>query len=286
MRLLGLIVLTFLAVTGVALASDDVREAATEAGYGSIAKRLADASLPTVFVRPRPFGATPAALGTSRTGGAPDLPPATSWPRCKGQPQSFLAQIRVRDLPPEAAELRRAGGSLLFFTYIGSEDGPFDEDGPWEGDCSAVVHARVGAPLTRTKPPGSRTLHMRVARLRFALRPDVPDLALDADHLMPPLQDIVPEGGWEKWFDFRDAVNGKPRMETKLLGYANAPNGGNACWQRAERKKSPWRHLLTVGPDDAVDFVVADAGRIQFLIAPADLRTGRFDRVCGVFDSG
>jgi hypothetical protein len=126
---------------------------------------------------------------------------------------------------------------------------------------------------------------MRVARLGFTARPDLPDLALDADHLMPPLQDIVPEGGWEKWFDFRDAVNGKPRMETKLLGYAGAPNGGNACWQRAERAKGAWRHLLTVGPDDKVDFVVADAGRIQFLISPADLRAGRFDRVCGVFDS-
>jgi hypothetical protein len=148
-RLLNLIVISFFAVVGLASASGDVREAAEGAGYGPIAKRLADASLPTVFVRPRPFGPTPATLGTSRTGGAPDLPPGTRWPRCKGQPQSFLAQIRVRDLPPQAAELRRAGGSL----------------------------------------------------------------------------------------------------------------------------------------DQAVDFVAADAGRIQFLISPADLRSGRFDRVCGVFDS-
>ena len=94
-----------------------------------------------------------------------------------------------------------------------------------------------------------------------------------------------PSGTWLKWFHFRDAINGHPRLETKLLGYAGAPNGGNACWNRAERPKRAWRHLLTVGPDDEVDFWVGDAGRIQFLISPADLRAGRFDRVCGVFDS-
>jgi hypothetical protein len=32
-------------------------------------------------------------------------------------------------------------------------------------------------------------------------------------------------------------------------------------------------------------FEVADAGRVQLPISPADLRAGRFDRVCGVFDS-
>jgi hypothetical protein len=118
---------------------------------------------------------------------------------------------------------------------------------------------------------------MRLLGLIVATFLAVTGVALASDDV----REAAPEAGY-----FRDAVNGKPRMETKLLGYANAPNGGNACWQRAERKKSPWRHLLTVGPNDAVDFVVADAGRIQFLIAPADLRTGRFDRVCGVFDSG
>jgi len=30
---------------------------------------------------------------------------------------------------------------------------------------------------------------------------------------------------------------------------------------------------------------VADGGRLQLLISPADLARGRFDRVCGVFDS-
>ncbi len=32
--------------------------------------------------------------------------------------------------------------------------------------------------------------------------------------------------------------------------------------------------------------MVADGGRLQLYISPADLRNGRFDRVYGIFDSG
>ena len=74
-------------------------------------------------------------------------------------------------------------------------------------------------------------------------------------------------------------------MEHRLLGYGDAPNGGNACSGRMERSKQPWRHLFSFGWDEALGFMVADAGSLQLLIAPQDLRRGRFDRVCGDFDS-
>ena len=90
----------------------------------------------------------------------------------------------------------------------------------------------------RTKAPGSKTMRLRVARLGFAAGVDVPDFALDADHLLPPLQDVVPAGSWLKWIHFRDAINGHPRLETKLLGYPGSPNGGNACWARTKRSIS------------------------------------------------
>jgi hypothetical protein len=99
---------------------------------------------------------------------------------------------------------------------------------------------------------------------------------------MPPLQDVTPPS-WEAWFEFRHRLQGLPVLEHRLLGYSSAPNGNNDC---AERSTLTWRHLLTFGPDDDRGFSVADAGRLQLLISPADLRAGRFDRVCGVFDSG
>jgi hypothetical protein len=50
------------------------------------------------------------------------------------------------------------------------------------------------------------------------------------------------------------------------------------------RPVDAWRHLITFGVDFGIGFEVADGGRLQVQISPADLAAGRFDRVCGIFD--
>jgi hypothetical protein len=283
----GVILCVLLSLSGAmasAASATDVRKRAKHAGYGSIAGRVADTALQSEYFRPARTGSMPVALGTSRVGGDPDLPAGVAWPSCHGKPQSFLAQVRVRDLPGGARELRRVGGMLLFFTHVDLEPGE-THYGNWAGACSSVRHARSGVALERRTTPRTGVIRLKPVSLRFAERPDVPGLGADADHLMPPLQDIVPAGKWEKWFAFRDALHGRPFVETKLLGYSDDPNGGNRCSDRAARATHTWRHLFTMGPDDEFGFEVADAGRLQLLISPADLRAGRFNHVCGVFDS-
>jgi len=260
----------------------EVRDALTAAGFGKIASRVAGAARPVVTVDLAQRKREPAELGTSRFGGRPDLATSAAWPMCKGKHQTFLAQIRVRELPGGARELRRLGGTLLFFTHVEFEEGERDY-GLYGGECTTVLHARAGTALRRTALPGD-ALRMRPSRPRFTARPDVPDFALDEDTLMGPLHEVK-VADWERWFEIRDLLRGKPRLEHVLLGYSSAPNGGDDCSERAERARDTWRHLFTIGPDDKLGFNVADAGALQILIAPADLRAGRFDRVCGVFDS-
>ena len=260
----------------------EVRDALTAAGSHF---RWARSTVTTGRAAPATWDAIfpkPAALGTSRFGGRPDLPTSAAWPMCKGKHQTFLAQIRVRELPGGARELRRLGGTLLFFTHVEFEEGERDY-GLYGGECTTVLHARAGTALRRTALPGD-TLRMRPSRPRFTARPDVPDFALDEDTLMGPLHEVK-VADWERWFEIRDLLRGKPRLEHVVLGYSRAPNGGDDCSERAERARDTWRHLFTIGPDDKLGFNVADAGALQILIAPADLRAGRFDRVCGVFDS-
>src|SRR3954452_19396691 len=231
--------------------------------------RLQSAERPTVVMKPGKVGAMPAARGTSRIGGDPDLPAGARWPTCHGRPQSFLAQVRVRKLP---RELRRAGGLLLFFTAI-------EPDKSWAGDCSAVVHARAGTRLVRRSARGQR---LRAAPLRFTVHQDIPSSKLDSSYLTPPLQDVL---GGDRYDSLREALGADTMVSHRLLGYGEPPNGGDACWSRAGRASRPRRHLFTLNSDEDVGFEIADAGRIQLLISPDDLRAGRFDRLCGVFDS-
>lgn len=254
----------------------DVGKAARKAGFGAIADRLVGASRDTAMIRAGKDAKAPSELGTSRYGGDPDLPAGTKWPRCKGKPQTFLGQVRVRDLPPAMKELRRVGGTLLFFSHVEFDDPDDRSYGLWAGDCSKVVHARSGATLRRVARP-KRTLDLVAAPMRFTARRDIPDTKWEGG-LMPPLQDIKIDN-LEQYWELRWALLGKGH-DDQLLGYSGVPNGGDDCSARAERPTGAWRHLLTF-----MNWEVADGGRLQLLISPEDLRRGRFDRVCGVFDS-
>lgn len=256
----------------------DVRKAARKAGFGELADRLVRASRDAALVGAGKAAAAPAELGTSRYGGDPDLPVGTRWPRCKGKSQSFLGQIRLSDLPPELKELRRLGGTLLVFSHVEFEEPDYTEYGLWAGDCSKVVHAKPGAPLQRVARP-KRTLDIVASPMRFRARPDIPDTTFDRV-LMPPLEAItIADEDVEQYWELRWALLGKSR-DDQLLGYSGQPNGGDDCSARAERPKDTWRHLFTF-----MNWEVADGGRLQLLISPKDLRRGRFDRVCGTFDS-
>jgi hypothetical protein len=129
----------------------EVRKALVAAGFETIADQVSAAARPALMIDRQILRREPRARGTTRLGGRPDLPLGTEWPRCRGLQQSFVGQIRVRDLPRQAPELRRLGGTLLFFTVNGSAD---DEEryGVWPGLCSAVVHAEPGETLKRTSP--------------------------------------------------------------------------------------------------------------------------------------
>ena len=258
-----------------------VREAAVAAGFGAISDRLAGASRATVVIR-RTRRPVPARHGTSRLGGPADLPAGEPWPQCGGRPQTFLGQIRVRDLPRPARALRRHGGLLLFFTHVELEDPSDTSYGVWAGDCTAVLHARSGTRLERRARPAG-TLAVRSARVRSAARPDVPDVSWDYNTLAPPLLDVrLADDRLFPFFEFRDGLRGAASQ--RLLGYVDSPNGeGEPCWNRTRRRKGAWRHLFTMNQD--LGFEVADGGRLQIAIGPRDLRRGRFGRTCGIFDS-
>lgn len=261
----------------------EVRQALDAAGFGSIADRVSTAARPAVMIDRQILRREPSALGTTRLGGRPDLPVGTQWPRCRGLQQSFLGQVRVRDLPTQAHELRRLGGTLLFFTVNGSADDEERYD-VWPGLCSAVVHAKAGVSLKRASPVQD-IVELNPARLRFEVHPDVPGLAVDGDRLMAPLRRVAVTD-YERWFEFHDALRGGRDMRDHyLLGYLGTPLNPDPCAARTDRMHSPWRHLFTIDYDEELGFDIPDAGWLQIAVSPSDLKAGRFDRVCSLFNT-
>ncbi len=269
-------------------AEAEVGAAASAAGFGHIADRVAASARPTVLVLRKLLRRAPRELGTSRLGGNPDLPVGTPWPHCRRKRMTFLGQLRLSDLPPEAAELGSHGGLLLVFMEVRFEFPSFTRHGLWGGRCTTVIHAPAGTPLARVRPPRrAAVMRLRPAQLRYAVRPDIPDVAMDYQSLAAPLGDVLlVDSEVDRWWDLRESLHRrKGLLSHRLLGYPDTPNGGGNCWRRTERPVDAWRHLITIGLDFGVGFEVADGGRLQVEISPADLAAGRFDRVCGIFDS-
>jgi hypothetical protein len=186
----------------------------------------------------------------------------------------------------DAEPLRAYDGVLLFFTHVRMESPGY---GLWAGRCTSLVHAPEGAELTRKRPPrGARVLPLRPAEMRFRMRPDIPDTDVNLDRVAAPLGDIPLAGREaERWWGLEEALHPRPTLlQHRLLGHIRSPNGGSFCWERTQRRLGAWRHLFTIGLDYRVGFEVADGGRLQIAIPPGDLRRGRFDRACGIFDSG
>ena len=266
----------------------EVRAAANAAGFGNIADRAAAVARATVLVRRRVLRRAPLALGTSRLGGNPDLPAGTPWPVCGRRRQTFLGQFRLADLPAEASELGGHGGVLLVFTEVRFASRSASAHGLWAGRCTTLVHAPEGSLLARIRPPrAAAVMRLRPAALRYSARADVPDVAMDYATLAAPLGDILlVDSEVDRWWDLRWALHRRTGvLEHRLLGYVDTPNRENACWRRTERPVGAWRHIVTIGLDFGIGFEVADAGRLQVEIAEEDLAAGRFDRVCGIFDS-
>lgn len=88
-----------------------------------------------------------AGVGTTRVGGAPDLPPSMPWPEVEGEPLMFVAQLDLASLAelPAAAELPRTG-LLSFFYSPGTIEGV-------PGNPVRVLHLPDTASLVRRSPP-------------------------------------------------------------------------------------------------------------------------------------
>jgi hypothetical protein len=263
--------------------SQPVAELARQLGFGRMAGRIAAAARPTITIARRLAVGTMLEPGASRLGGSPDLPLAARWPRCHGRPMAFVGQIRSQDLPATGSELHGAG-LLLFFADV-VEDG--DGSGSWTraGDCVVVIRAPAGALVRRVSAPHENPrLVLRQATVTFAIRPSLPDRTDDRGRLAAPLSDVRLETPERQvsWSALRLSLIGAARPAHRLLGYVTNPGrGGGSCGIAHTR-----RLLAEFGWDAGIGFTVGEGGRLQFLMAPGDLRRGRFDRVCGRFEGG
>jgi hypothetical protein len=102
-----------------------------------------------IAIVPRAARRADAAIGASRLGGQPDLPPGTTWPTAPGGAVDFVAQLRLEQLAELDIHHRLPPRGLLSFFHA------YRTDGVYELEARVFYYPDV-AGFVPLRPPGRR----------------------------------------------------------------------------------------------------------------------------------
>lgn len=239
-----------------------------EAGYPELKKRVLRAARPALRMKKGAEGGRGIAVGASKIGGLPDLPPGFVWPPggdCHAiynddtggtdRLAGFMAQVNFAEIAQtQAAKDLPETGLLSFFCFQDIEN-----DNPDAIGAKAVFFPDP-AGLVRTKAPGKLTegnTTMPAQRLTFEEILDLP-----YPHDGPWSKDLKPDP--DKYYDEVFDHYFRWNFEN-FLGYARTTTGGDPT----PSKRS--RHLILL--ENSVGC------RLHIQISQAHLAARKFDKI-------
>jgi len=234
------------------------------------------------------------ALGQSRLGGEPDLPPKFSWPVYKGKPLAFIAQVNLEAVARVMSTAPLPKRGHLWFFYAADQDNwGFDP----KDRGSSVVHHEADVALERRALPRELPAQGRFPPCAIVMSSyvDIPSMEDERNPLMGSDDDT-----FDNYTEVKDQLAAPSNdVAHKLLGHAQTIQGamelecalttngiytgdGRGYKDRRAAKLAQsqydWRLLLQIDTDDSAGMTWGDAGRIYYWIREQDLLARRFDR--------
>jgi uncharacterized protein (TIGR02996 family) len=222
--------------------------------FAPVADKLLALARPAIAFKSTKAAEKTLAVGASRLGGGPDLPPGAEWPMIGERPLAFLAQFNLAELQvsPVARELPATGLLSVFFDYDQAHH--FYNQKPIPEGRWRVFHFADATKLTRRPPPKPSFWSHRV---EFVERLTLPDPN------SPSGRELADEGAasadyWHliTYLNENDHLLGHPRpIHRDVIG------------------KEDMRHLLVLR------YAPHDWPNVYFTIGAEDLANHRFDGV-------
>lgn len=275
----------------------DVEAAFRAAGLSRLLKDIDYITKPAIRLSAAPVDEATLAVGVSKLGGVPDLPPALSWPDWKGLPQSFIGQIRLADVCPyDVNHVLPADGMLWFFYDAKQEtygDNPADRGGCrilFSSDLSNL--RRLSAPAAL---PSTSLFH--AASLGFASEVTLsqfPDMEIphfdwkdDEQHGYETLLSNMHAGHSQpehQLLGFPDTIQDDMRLECQLASHGITDPDGPAAAALAKGAMD-WQLLLQIDSDDRLGMRWGDNGLIYYWMTSSNMQARHFDETWLVLQS-
>jgi uncharacterized protein YwqG len=230
-------------------------------------------------------------VGASRLGGDPDLSPGMKWPTCRGKKTSFLAQIPLADFAQIEPGTVPTDGTLAVFAGLIPDDAgvtQMEQSQGRVGRATCVLVRTLRGTLVR------RTTPKRVPKLRSRPVRFVPTLTVPASEIAKDRYGLTDKQVYDKYWrlEYEAAAGTLGRQPDELpihqlLGWPSPVQYPPLFGCGKTFPKDPThRLLLQMAFDERLNFAIGDGGSLYLTGRPADLREGRFDRLCSEFQQG
>jgi len=270
------------------------RERLSAAGLGQHADGLAALVRPSIRLRPKPVDESEIAVGSSKLGGLPDLPPSFEWPRYAGLPQSFIAQIRLDEVHPHDADQVLPDSGLLSFFYDSDQRvwgfDPADDDA-WLVHCTPEA-----AELERRELPDELPEPGRFRASRLDPEPEltyapwefseVGALGLTRDELFAYGDLLDAEDLIHRLLGHPQPIQGDMQLECQLVSHGLYCGDSSGYQDPRAAELAPgaveWRLLLQIDSEEDAGLMWGDVGRIYYWMHRQDLvnRSWEKARLC------
>ncbi len=230
--------------------------------------------------------------GSSRLGGAPDVPGTFIWPQWQNIPMSFVAQIRLADIArfPPARGLPGDGQLLIFYNAAQDTYGEQPSDrGSW-----SVLYLSPGQSLQPAGFPARlpQTARFKPLALQFSSQLTLPvdprqvnpglKWSEDVTHRYEQLLNSIQSPEEKKiprhqMFGTPDQLQDDMQLQSALVSQGITASGDPRA-AAAGKQKGDWQLLLQVDSDDRAGMLWGSYGLIYYWLRDQDIKARQFSQ--------
>lgn len=285
---------------------EDLGNALQAANLTELASHVEALARPAIRLSLRAAGApgsdSGSAVGSSRIGGEPDLPPGTPWPAKQGAPMAFVGQIRLEEAAPcDTAHLLPPAGLLSFFYDAAQETygaDPADREGFRVLYFSGNVAGFQRQPPPQALAPAARYQPCAVTFATELTIAPSPPLEIAGLVWSPEQQQRYeaataaalgqqPSGPRSQMLGFPTQLQDDMRLGCQLASHGVGMDAAATDPRTAALTPGAanWELLLQVDSEPAAGMNWADAGMLYYWVERDALRAGTMDNAWVVLQS-
>jgi uncharacterized protein YwqG len=236
--------------------------------------------------------------GASKFGGVPDLPDGTAWPEKKGQPQSFIAQIRLEDVHAYDVDKVLPEKGMLWFFYDAAQetygDDPADREG-W-----SVLFAESATPKRATVPTKlAAESQFHASSLSFVTEYTLPqdpkleittfDWSKEEQKKYEQILSTFPSKAehdtlHNRLFGHPETIQDDMRIQCQLTSHG-VTDADDPKAKELAKGTMDWQLLLQVDSNEQVGMHWGSSGMLYYWITRADLQAQQFGAIWLVLQS-